>query len=240
MPVLLTGCLGTQHLKENQKRLIQQSVKAPAHIDEEALRELYAQRPNRRFLGLPIYHLVAMYYWGERNYDQEKYIRKKEKFEKKFNAKIEKTKSIRKKNNLTFKKQKKVARMESFIANGNQRMQWGEKVAVFDTGLVEITVNRFKNYLASEGYFQHTVTTRTNTIGKFTTLAYRVETTQPYVIDTILYRISDSTVYRLIRQNEATSFIKVNQRLRSADIDKEAERIDLLLKDNGYYDFSRQ
>ncbi|HEY0651688.1 MAG TPA: BamA/TamA family outer membrane protein [Chryseosolibacter sp.] len=240
MPVLLTGCLGTQHLKENQKRLIQQSVKAPAHIDEEALRELYAQRPNRRFLGLPIYHLVAMYYWGERNYDQEKYIRKKEKFEKKFNAKIEKTNSIRKKNNLTFKKQKKVARMESFIANGNQRMQWGEKVAVFDTGLVEITVNRFKNYLASEGYFQHTVTTRTNTIGKFTTLAYRVETTQPYVIDTILYRISDSTVYRLIRQNEATSFIKVNQRLRSADIDKEAERIDLLLKDNGYYDFSRQ
>lgn len=240
MPVVLTGCLGTQHLKENQKRLIQQSVKAPSHIDEEALRELYAQRPNRRFLGLPIYHLVAMYYWGERNYDREKYVRKKEHFERKFDAKIAKTNSVRKRNNLTFKKQKKVARMESFIANGNQRMQWGEKVAVFDSGLVELTVNRFKNYLASEGYFQNTVTTRTNTIGKFTTLAYRVETTRPYIIDTIFYRIADSAVYRLIKQNEAESFVKVNQRLRDEDIDKEAERIDLLLKDNGYYDFSRQ
>jgi outer membrane protein insertion porin family len=240
MPVLLTGCLGTQHLKENQKRLIQQSVKAPSHIDEEALRELYAQRPNRRFLGLPIYHLVAIYYWGERNYDREKYVRKKERFEKKFNAKIAKTSSVRKKNNLTFKKQKKVARMESFITNGNQRMQWGEKVAVFDTGLVEITVNRFKNYLAAEGYFQHNVTTKANTIGKFVTVAYRVETSQPYIIDTIFYRIADSTVYKLVKQNEESSFVKVNQRLRGDDIDKEAERIDLLLKDNGYYDFSRQ
>lgn len=240
MPLLLTGCLGTQHLKENQKRLIQQSVKAPAHIDEDALRELYAQRPNRRFLGLPIYHLVAMYYWGERNYDREKYVRKKEKFERKFDAKIAKTKSIRKRNNLAFKKQKKVARMESFIANGNQRMQWGEKVAVFDSGLVEITVNRFKNYLASEGYFQNTVTTRTNTIGKFITLAYHVETTRPYIIDTILYRIADSAVYKLVKQSEAESFVKVNQRLRTDDINKEAERIDLMLKDNGYYDFSRQ
>ncbi len=239
-PLLLTGCLGTQHLEGNQKRLIQQSVKAPPHLDEEALRELYAQRPNRRFLGLPIYHLVAIYYWGERNYDKEKYVRKKEKFERKFDAKIARAKSVRKRNNLQFKKQKKVARMESFIANGNQRMQWGEKVAVFDSGLVEITVNRFKNYLASEGYFQNTVTTRTTTIGKFITLNYRVETSQPYIIDTIFYRIADSAVYNIVKANEPMGFLKVNQRLRSDDVDKEAERIDLLLKDNGYYDFSRQ
>jgi outer membrane protein insertion porin family len=130
--------------------------------------------------------------------------------------------------------------MESFITNGNQRMQWGEKVAVFDTGLVELTVSRFKNYLASEGYFENKVTTHTNTIGKFTTVGYRVEATRPYIIDTILYRISDSAVYALLKRDQESSFIKVNQRLRSDDFDKEAERIDFLLKDNGYYDFSRQ
>ncbi|HEY0742737.1 MAG TPA: BamA/TamA family outer membrane protein [Chryseosolibacter sp.] len=240
MPLLLTGCLGTQHLEGNQKRLIQQSIKAPKEIDEEALREMYAQRPNRRFLGLPIYHLVAIYYWGERNYNKEKYVRKKERFERKFDAKIAAAKSTRKKNNLSFKKQKKVARMESFIANGNQRMQWGEKVAVFDSGLVEITVNRFKNYLASEGYYDNRVTTTTTNIGKFITLTYRVDVSNPYTIDSIFYRIGDSAVYKLVKANEASSFIKVNQRLRSDDFDNEAERIDLLLKDNGYYDFSRQ
>jgi outer membrane protein insertion porin family len=239
-PVLLTGCLGTQHLKENQKRLIQQSIKAPAYIDGEALRNLYAQRPNRRLLGLPIYHLVAMYYWGEKHYDRQKYIQKKESVEKKFNAKIAKTSSVQKISNYQFRKQKKIDRLNSFIENGNQRMQWGEQVAVFDTALVEITINRFKNYLFSEGYFQNNVTTKVTSIGKFVTLSYHVETRAPYIIDTILYRIGDSAVNELIRSHDDERFIKIHERYRQENLTKERERIDLLLKDNGYYDFSRQ
>lgn len=240
MPVLLTGCLGTQHLKEGQKRLIQQSVKAPEGIDQEALRNLYAQRPNRRLLGLPIYHLVGIYYWGEKNYDREKYVRKKERVEQKFNAKIAATSSQRKINNYQFRKQKKIDRLNSFIENGNHFMQWGEQVAVFDSGLVETTINRFRNYLFSEGYFHNKVTTKTTSLGKFVSISYRVEASSPYMIDTIFYRISDSAVYRFIRNSEALSFIKKGQRYRQESFDKERERIDLLLKDNGYYDFSRQ
>jgi outer membrane protein insertion porin family len=239
-PLLLTGCLGTQHLKENQKRLIQQGIKAPPYINEEALRDLYAQRPNRRFLGLPIYHLVAMYYWGEKHYDREKYIRKKEQVEKKFDAKIAKASSQRKINNYQFRKQKKIDRLNSFIESGNQRMQWGEQVAVFDTSLVEITIKRFKNYLFSEGYFQNNVTTKVTSIGKFVSLSYHVETSAPYIIDTVMYRISDSLVNKLIHQYEPESFVKAHERYREDNISKERERIDLLLKDNGYYDFSRQ
>lgn len=240
MPLVLTGCLGTQHLKEGQKRLIQQNIKASSEINEEDLRNLYAQLPNRRFLGLPIYHLVAMYYWGERNYDRNKYIRKKEKVERKFEAKIAKTSSQRKITNYQFRRQKRVDRLNSFIESGNQRMQWGEPVAVFDTALVGITINRFKNYLFSEGYFQNNVTTRTTTLGRFTSVTYIVETTRPYVIDTIIYRISDTTVFKILRQSDRNSFIKKGQRYREENLSNERERIDLLLKDQGYYDFSRQ
>ncbi|HET9486814.1 MAG TPA: hypothetical protein VFO54_05245, partial [Chryseosolibacter sp.] len=77
-PFILSGCLGTKHLKENQKHLFQQGIKAPKNINEEALRALYAQNTNRRFLFLPVYHLVAIYYAGAKRYDQEKFIRKKE------------------------------------------------------------------------------------------------------------------------------------------------------------------
>jgi outer membrane protein insertion porin family len=238
--LLLSGCLGTQHLKEGQKRLIQQSVKAPAHIDEQALRDLYAQRPNRRFLGLPIYHLVAMYYWGERNYDRNKYVRKKERAEKKFDDKIARTSSQRKVNNLQFRKQKRIARLNSFIESGNQRMQWGEQVAVFDTGLIEITVNRFKNYLFSEGYFQNKVTTKTTTLGKFVSLSYRVETGEAYFLDSVFYRVNDSSVYKVIRENSKDSYIIKGERYREQNLDRERERIDQLLKNNGFYDFSRQ
>ncbi|MBT1698277.1 BamA/TamA family outer membrane protein [Fulvivirgaceae bacterium PWU4] len=240
VPVLLTGCLGTQHLKEGQKRLIQQSVKAPEGIDHEALRNLYAQRPNRRLLGLPIYHLVGIYYWGEKTYDREKYVRKKEKVEQKFNAKIAGTSSQRKINNYQFRKQKKMDRLNSFIENGNHFMQWGEQVAVFDSGLVETTINRFRNYLFSEGYFHNHVTTKTTSLGKFVSVSYRVEASAPYMIDTIFYRISDSSVYRLIKNSGTQSYIRKNHRYRQEDFEKERERLDLLLKDNGYFDFSRQ
>src|SRR5688572_21166098 len=169
---------------------------------------MYAQRPNRRFLGLPIYHLVAMYYWGEKNYDREKYIHKKEKMEKKFDAKIARTSSQRKINNYQFRKQKKIDRLNSFIESGNLRMQWGEPVAVFDSGLLEITIHRFKNYLFSEGYFQNNVTPKINTLGRFVSINYRIETSAPYIIDTILYRLTDSTVFSILKKYEKESFIK--------------------------------
>jgi outer membrane protein insertion porin family len=119
-------------------------------------------------------------------------------------------------------------------------MQWGEQVAVFDTGLVEITVNRFKNYLFSEGYFHNHVTTKTSSLGKFVTLSYRVEAGLPYFIDSIAYRVNDSSVYKVVRANDKGSFIKKGQRYREDDLDSERERIDQVLKDNGFYDFSRQ
>lgn len=233
--------MGTKHLKENQKLLIQQSIKAPPNINEEELRALYAQRPNRRFLSLPgIHHLVAIYYAGKKRYDREKFVRKKAAVEKKFNEKIAETNSQRKINNLQFRKQKKIDKYNSRIEKGNLFMQWGEPIAVYDSALLNITINRFKNYLFSEGYFLNKVTAQVDTSGKFVRVNYEVDVGQPYIIDSIFYRISDSAVYHLIRHNEKNSLIKKGQRYQEENFSQERERIDLYLKDNGYYDFSRQ
>jgi outer membrane protein assembly factor BamA len=239
-PFLLTGCLGTRHLKENQKHLFQQGIKAPGNISQEELRALYAQRPNRRFLFLPIYHLVAIYYAGEKRYDKQKFVAKKAAAEAKFDAKIAKTTSQRKINNLQFRKQKKVDKYNSRIEKGNLFMQWGEPIAVYDSALVSITINRFKNYLFSEGYFQNDVKTKIAAAGKFVRVHYLVNVGEPYHIDTILFRITDSTVYKLILGTEKQSLIKKGDRYREDNFSKERERIDLYLKDHGYYDFSRQ
>jgi outer membrane protein insertion porin family len=239
-PFLISGCLGTKHLKENQKHLFRQSIKAPPNINEEELRALYAQRPNRRFLFLPIYHLVAIYYAGEKRYDPEQFVAKKAKVEKKFDAKIAKTTSQRRINNLQFRKQKKIDKYNSRIEKGNLFMQWGEPVAVYDSALVNITINRFKNYLFSEGYFLNEVRADAGSFGKFVRVSYEIDVDQPYIIDSIFYRIADSTVYNLIRADDKSSFIKKGQRYREDNFTRERERLDLYLKDNGYYDFSRQ
>ena len=229
--MLLSGCLGTKHLKENEKHLFQQSIKAPPNINEEELRALYAQKPNRRFLFLPIYHLVAIYYAGEKRYDREDFVRKKAKAEKKFDEKIASVTSQRKINNLQFRKQKKIDKYNSRIEKGNLFMQWGEPIAVYDSGLVNITVNRFKNYLFSEGYFQNDVDARVSSLGKFVRVSYEIEVGQPYLVDSIFYRISDSSVYDLIVRSGKNSLIKKGERYREDNFTQERERMDLYLKD---------
>lgn len=236
----LSGCLGTKHLKDNEKLLYRQSVTVPNKVSGEALRSLYAQRPNRKLLGLPIAPLVGIYYWGEKHYHQEKYIHRKEAIEKKFDNKINSTTSEKKINNYQFRKQKKLDKVNSFLENGNLRMQWGEPVSVFDSAMVTLTRERFHDYLFSKGYFQNRVTAKVAALGRFVNVTYKINTGPGYTIDSILYEMEDTTVLRIIKENQRLSLIKKGELYDQDNITRERERVDLLLRDHGYYDFSRQ
>lgn len=234
--------MGTRYLKENEKRLSSQTIRVSEDldIDREELRELYAQKRNRRFLGIPfIHHLVYMYYIGLKRYDKDKFIRKKEKVGKKYDAKIAKTTNQHKINNLQFRKQKKIDKLNSRIENGNLFMQWGEPVAAYDSTLVQTTLQRFSNYLFTEGYFQNkvssTITERDRTIA----VSYQIDTEPPYIIDSIGYSVQDTTLLHMLQNFQSESHLRKGRRYREDDITRERERIDFMLKDNGYYDFSR-
>ena len=153
----LNGCIGTKYLKENEKLLYRQSIDAPKNVNEEEMRNLYAQRPNRKLLSLPISPLVSIYYYGYKRYDQEEYIKKKEAIEKKYDDKLAAETSQKKIDKYLFKKQKKVDKINSFIEDGNLWMQWGEPLSVFDSSQVTLTRERFHDYLFSKGYFNNTV-----------------------------------------------------------------------------------
>lgn len=236
---LLSGCIGTKHLKENERLLYRQSIKAPKGIDKNELNELYAQKANRRILGT-LAPLVWIYYQGKKRYDPKKYEKKIAKAEKKFDAKIAKAKSDRKVANIQFRKQGKIAKYNDRIQNGNQFMQWGEPVAVFDSSSVQLSIDRIKEYLFTHGYFQNNVTAHVSSIARLVTVKYTIETGKPYVLDTIFYRVSDSLIYKLLLANQESSLLVEGDRYEEDKFTKERERIDLLMKDSGYYDFSRQ
>ena len=236
----LSGCIGTQYLKENEKLLYRQSIEAPKIVNEEEMRNLYTQRPNRKLLSLPISPLVSIYYYGYKRYDQEKYIKKKEAIEKKYDDKVAAQTSQKKINKYLFKKQKKVDKVNSFIENGNLMMQWGEPLSVFDSSQVTLTRERFQDYLFSKGYFQNTVTSEVIAHTKLVRVKYTVHPGKAYFIDSIFYDVGDTAIFRIINDNVNDSHIKKNTRYDQENLSKERERIDLLLKDFGYYDFSRQ
>ena len=236
----LYGCIGTKYLQENEKLLYRQSIEAPKNINEEELRNLYTQRPNRKLLSLPLSPLVSIYYYGYKRYDQEKYIKKKEAFERKYDEKLATETSQKKLNKYLFKKQKKVDKMNSFIENGNLWMQWGEPLSVYDSSQVTLTQERFHDYLFSKGYFKNTVTSKVTEREKIVRVSYTVYPGKAYFIDSIFYDVADTAIFRIINDNVNDSYIKKNTRYDQENLSKERERIDLLLKDFGYYDFSRQ
>lgn len=191
-------------------------------------------------MGLPIATLVSVYYMGAKNYDQQKYIDKKEAVEKKYDEKIARETAQKKINKYMFKKQKKVDKINSFIENGNLLMQWGEPLSIFDSSQVTLTKERFSSYLFSKGYFTNVISTKVNVQDKRVRVGYQLTPGRPYVIDSIVYDVSDTAILNIIEKNKSESLLK---RLANYDQDnftKERERMDFLLKDNGYYDFSRQ
>ena len=107
--MLFAGCIGTRHLKENERVLLRQRIEATENINREEMRDLFAQKENRKafFVFAP---LIEVYYWGERNYDPGKYVKKKEEVNAKFDRKVARTSSQKKINNYEFRRQKKLDR----------------------------------------------------------------------------------------------------------------------------------
>lgn len=148
--------------------------------------------------------------------------------------------NLKKINNIQFRKQSKIAKYNDRLQNGNQMMQWGEPIAIFDSVKVSITVERFKEYLFAHGYFQNNVSYKTTSIGRLVNVRYTIEPGKPYILDTVYFKVQDSTIYNLLLSDEENNRLKKGEPYLQDNFTKERERIDLLLKDYGYYDFSRQ
>ncbi len=206
------------------------------------LSTLYTQEANRRMLWLPISPLVGLYYTGERHFDPEKFQRKKEKIQARFTKKIDKvdSSSFTKITNLQFRMREKIEKQDNKIENGNLFMQWGEPIAIYDSAKVDETKERFHSFLSSKGYFQNTISSKTKTVLKTNSVTYTIAPGPVYKIDTIFYQVADTGVFHMLMESEKKSLLKIGDPYDEEKISSERDRIDLLLKDNGYFDFSRQ
>ncbi|MFM9841133.1 MAG: hypothetical protein ACKVOQ_22900 [Cyclobacteriaceae bacterium] len=202
--------------------------------------DLYAQKTNRKILGLPVSLLVWMHHRGEKKFNKQKFLNRKTKVEGKFNKKIAKAHSLRKKDNLEFRKKKKLDGLDGKIENGNLFMQWGEPTAVYDSTKQRATVEKMNNYLFIKGYFNGNAKAIISESKRKVKIVYTLVPKNPYLIDTIIYRIPDQNVLSLIKKSQSKSTINQGDQYDQDKLTKERERIDFYLKDNGFYDFSRQ
>jgi outer membrane protein assembly factor BamA len=237
---LTIGCIGTKHLKEGEYLLYNQKITSAEKFDSEAIKRQLVQDHNSRIWFLPIAPYTYIYHKGLKNYDSAKYELKKLKITEKFEAKISKAEKENKINRLQRRLNKKVGKENKNLDEGNLFMRWGEPIIVYDSTQTEKSRKNLDVYMKSNGWFMANSTYEVKYEKKTATVNYSIEPGPRYSIDTVIYDIADSTVSSIILSTQHESLIKPGMPYSQDELSEERVRIDELLKDNGYFDFSRQ
>lgn len=249
--MIFEGCVGTAHLKDNEQRLLRQKIRiqldrstgkdqsTPAFdVSSKELKDHLAQTENKAIPGTRLSPAIALRRIGKLFYNRDRRERKLHRVERKLDEKITETTSQRKTNTLQYKKQQRTAKLERRIDK-----QWGQSVVIFDSSLVSRSEENIHAFLFSRGYFLSKTSAVVKTAkhaNKLVGVTYHVHPGPAYVIDSIFYRVNDTGIDSLLLKSRGESTIVKGQVYDEKDISAERDRIDLLLKDYGYYDFTRQ
>ena len=150
---ILSSCLGTRYLDEGETILKKQVIKTGKAVNGEEIESLKAQTPNTRLLIFPIAHLARMYQVGRENFDSLGLVEKKKEMMQEYDAKIAAASKEKKEQRLVAKKIRKTNKIDTKLNEGNLRMRWGEKLAVYKPEKLEETKTNISDYLFSKGYF---------------------------------------------------------------------------------------
>ena len=241
--LLVTSCLGTRYLDQGEYLLYEQQIKSAQRIDESDLSDFYRQEPNRRLPILPIAPYVWLYHEGQKNYDPEAIEQEAEEVREQYKQKIDKAQrrgKDKKVQRLERKQNEKLAKLEEKKEEGTLFMRWGEPLSVYDSSKAEATRRQMESYLHTKGFFEGEVNHNVRVEDRQVTSTYTIIEKDPYRIDSISYLSDDTTILNLVRDKVRGKIIKQNQIYDQEELGQLRENIENLLKNNGYYDFSRQ
>ncbi len=240
----LSGCFSKSNLGKNQYLLYSQKLKGNKQVSSDNLMALYQQKPNRRILGLRFAPYLWIYNIGKKFYSKDKIQRQIEKTTQKYDKKIAASEGKDKKVfKLKRKKEESIESLNKKLEQGNYLMRVvGEPPAIYDSTLARKTANQMEAYLYSKGYFHGKATYQANvdTARKTVAITYLVTEKEPYKIRQTSHLTNDPRIDSLLKRNKDESLIVSGVNYDEDKIKAERERIDKLLKDNGYFDFSRQ
>ena len=235
--ILFTNCLGIRYLKDGESVLHKQEIEGADDLNKEEITSLYRQKPNHRF---PI-PFVWLHQQGLKAYDTAKVLQKIEEIKIKYDKRIaENIDNPRKFSNLNAKRAAKIEAKEKVLEQGNLPMRWGEPLAVFDSMKTVETKDQINRYLHSKGYFHAETNFVINRKGRKVKVIYQIDEGRAFKIDDISYHTQDTAVARLLDENTQESKLQTGKNYEQSNITAERDRIDLLLKNNGYFEFSKQ
>ncbi|GAA4403728.1 BamA/TamA family outer membrane protein [Nibrella viscosa] len=223
--------------------LYNQTVRGNRVISSEELESLIPQKPNRRILRLPFTPGLWIYELGASGYNRDTVLKalqaKTTEFEQK---KQQLPEGTRERQRLEKRYTRQIKRLRRKAEEGNWVMRTlGEPPVYFYERDAQANAAKLKAYLFSKGFFNAQTSYRLDTLlERRIRVIYLISEKTPYRLRRIAYEIEDAQVDSLVRQSAANSLLKVGARYDEAKLSNERVRIEELLRNNGYYTFSRQ
>lgn len=237
------SCTGIRYLQEGEQLLYNQGIKGNRQVTTDELEAFYRQRPNRKLLLFAFSPYVIAYYEGKKPYErklphkQEELMRREAYYEQLLQ---DTSLDFRQERKILTKRDKELGKLRRWIDEGNWLMRSvGEKPVIFDSTLMYRTAQQMQLAMRQRGFFAAQVKPSYRIKNRLTTVVYQVEEGSPHIINKIFYTSSDSTLLKIIRQDTLNSLLRGNMRYDEGIFAQERDRITRHLRNNGYYEFTR-
>ncbi len=116
----------------------------------------------------------------------------------------------------------------------------GEEPVIFDEIATEKTTNQLRLYMRNKGYYDARVTDSVILKKKTASVIYRIKPNVPYRIRNISYYFEDTTLRDPVLKDTVNSLIHRGGLFDMNVLQQERERIETMLKNKGYYNFSKE
>lgn len=239
----LSGCISSEQFSKKEYLLYNQTVRGNRIISSEELEGLIPQKPNRRILRLPFTPALWFYELGARKYNRDTILlalqAKTTEFEQKKQQLAEDSPERQK---LEKRYGRQIKRLRRKAEEGNWIMRTlGEPPVYFYERDAQANAAKLKTYLFSKGFFNAQTSYRLDTLlERRVRVIYLVSEKEPYRLRKIEFEIADPRVDSLVKQSARNSLVKTGERYDENKLGNERVRIEELLRNNGYYTFSRQ
>jgi len=119
----------------------------------------------------------------------------------------------------------------------------GKVPVIVDTTMIETSVRAMRNYLKSQGYYYSEISysvTDTKFLKERKIVTYFVKLNNQFKYNKLNINCPNKKMYRLVQASLDESFIKMGKSLKRENLLDEQNRILSLLRNSGYYSFSKE
>lgn len=116
----------------------------------------------------------------------------------------------------------------------------GEPPVIYEPVLADNTQQQFRLFMHSKGYFNAIVEKEVSLKKKKAIVTYHIDGNQPYMIRNLSYRIQDHQLAAFVFKDTINTLMQRGERYDSDVLQEERNRLSRHLKNQGFYQFSRE